>query len=106
MRPALSFKRIALSRAWAMPGPAAMASANPRQLTIRDILTRQTQLRSQVAAGKGAFEAMGRRERDALVTRQDRILGALGGNESFDQRPPEVRVTVFDDLEWIEAAVT
>jgi hypothetical protein len=48
-------------------GALALASADPQQLTIRDILTQQTQLRVQVVAGKGAFKDMSKAERAALA---------------------------------------
>jgi hypothetical protein len=48
-------------------GALALASADPQQLTIRGILTQQTQLRVQVVAGKGAFKDMSKAERAALA---------------------------------------
>ncbi len=84
----------------------ALASADPQQLTIRDILTQQTQLRAQVVAGKGAFKDMSKAERAALVERQDRVLQMLGGLQTLDEMAPDQRTIVFNDLEWIKAAVT
>ena len=87
-------------------GALALASADPQQLTIRDILTQQTQLRAQVVAGKGAFKDMSKAERAALVERQDRVLQMLGGLETLETMAPDQRTIVFNDLEWIKAAVT
>lgn len=86
-------------------GALALASADPQQLTIRDILTQQTQLRAQVVAGKGAFKDMSKTERAALVERQDRVLQMLGGLETLETMAPDQRTIVFNDLEWIKAVV-
>ena len=101
-----SLKLIALSAALVMTSMVAMASADPQQLTIRDIVAQQTQLRAQVSAGKGAFKDLNKSERQALVERQDRVLQMLGGAETLDDMPPDKRTVVFNDLEWIKAAVT
>jgi len=85
---------------------AVFASTDPQQLTIRDIVTQQTQLRSQVEAGKGAFRDLSKRERVVLIERQDRVLAALGGLQTMDEIPPDQRTEIFNDLEWIKAAVT
>jgi len=85
---------------------AVLASTDPQQLTIRDILTQQTQLRAQVVAGKGAFKDMSKAEREALIVRQDRVLRMLGGLVTIEDMPPDQRTEVFNDLEWIKAAVT
>jgi hypothetical protein len=87
-------------------GALALASADPQQLTIRDILTQQTQLRAQVVAGKGAFKDMSKAERAALVERQDRVLQMLGGLQTLEDMAPDQRTIVFNDLEWIKATVT
>jgi hypothetical protein len=99
-------KSVALSATFAMASLAAMASVDPQELTIRDIVTQQTQLRSQVTAGKGPFKDMSKAERQALAERQDRVLKMLGGNQTLEDMPPDQRTVVFNDLEWIKAAVT
>lgn len=106
MKLASSLKLIALSAALVMTSMVVMASADPQQLTIRDIVTQQTQLRAQVSAGKGAFKDLNKSERQALVERQDRVLQMLGGAQTLDDMPPDQRTVVFNDLEWIKAAVT
>ena len=94
MKLASSLKLIALSAALAMSSMVVMAAADPQQLTIRDIVTQQTQLRSQVTAGKGAFKDMSKAERKALAERQDRVLQMLGGNQTLDEMPPDQRTGV------------
>ncbi len=106
MKLASSLKRIVLSAALVMTSMVVMAAADPQQLTIRDIVTQQTQLRAQVTAGKGAFKDMSKAERKVLAERQDRVLQMLGGSETLDEMPPDQRTLVFNELEWIKAAVT
>ena len=106
MKLASSLKLIALSAALFMTSMVVMAAADPQQLTIRDIVTQQTQLRSQVTAGKGAFKDMSKAERNALAERQDRVLQMLGGSQTLEEMPPDQRTLVFNELEWIKAAVT
>lgn len=99
-------KVLALSCALGATSLVVLASADPQQLTIRDIVTQQTQLRAQVAAGKGAFKDMNKSERQALIERQDRVLSMLGGAQTLDEMPPDQRAQVFNELEWIKAAVS
>lgn len=101
-----SLKLIVLSAALVMTSMVVMAAANPQQLTIRDIVTQQTQLRAQVTAGKGAFKDLSKTERQALIERQDRVLEMLGGAQTLEEMPPDQRTVVFNELEWIKAAVT
>ncbi len=103
---AVSVKSFLAGLALSLVCAAAFASADPQQLTIRDIVTQQTQLRAQVVAGKGAFKDMEQRDRAALIERQDRVLAMLGGAQTLDVMPPDQRTVVFNDLEWIKAAVT
>lgn len=102
----ISLKSLIAGLVLSFVSVAALASADPQQLTIRDIMTQQTQLRQQVIAGKGAFKDMSKAERDALVERQNRVLEMLGGRETIDDMAPDQRTVVFNDLEWIKAAVT
>lgn len=106
MKPVSIFRAAAMLAAFAMVSLAAVASVDPQQLTIRDIVTQQTQLRAQVTAGKGAFKDMSKAERQVLVERQDRVLQMLGGSQTLEDMPPDQRVVVFNELEWIKAAVT
>jgi hypothetical protein len=106
MKPISMFKTAAVCAAFAMVSLVAVASVDPQQLTIRDIVTQQTQLRAQVTAGKGAFKDLSKSERLALVERQDRVLQMLGGAQTLEDMPPDQRTVVFNDLEWIKAAIT
>lgn len=100
-----SLKLIALSATLIMAGMAVMASDDPQQLTLRDIVTQQYQLRQQVVAGKGVFKDMSEAQRKALAERQGRVLQMLEGSQTLDGMPPDQRVVVFNDLEWIRGVV-
>ncbi len=102
----VALKFLVAVAALSLAAASAFASVDPQQLTIRDIVTQQTQLRAQVAAGKGAFKDMEKRDRVALMERQDRVIQMLGGSETLDEMAPDQRTVVFNDLEWIKAAVT
>lgn len=102
----VSLKSLVAGAALLLACAVAFASADPQQLTIRDIVTQQTQLRAQVVAGKGAFKDMEKRDRAALIERQDRVLAMLGGAQTLDEMPPDQRTEVFNDLEWIKAAIS
>lgn len=103
---AVSMKRFVLSAVLMSASAVVLAAANPQEITIRDIVTQQTQLRAQVTAGKGPFKDLSSAERKTLVERQDRVLQQLGGMQTFEQLPPHQRTGIFNDLEWIKAAVT
>ncbi|MEQ1513467.1 MAG: hypothetical protein ABL934_12435, partial [Lysobacteraceae bacterium] len=106
MKHVSTFRLAALAALLGMTSLAVMAAVDPQELTIRDIVTQQTQLRQQVVAGKGAFKDMSKAERNALAERQDRVLQMLGGSQTMEDMPPDQRTVVFNDLEWIKAAVT
>lgn len=101
-----TLKHFAFAALLGMTSGAVTAATDPQPPNIRDIVTQQTQLREQVKAGKGAFKDMSKAERKALAERQDRVLQMLGENQTLDEMPPDKRVAVFNDLEWIKAAVT
>ena len=92
-----SFRLIAMPASLFMASMAVMASDDPRQPTLRDIVTQQYQLRQQVVAGKGAFEDMSEAQRRALAERQHRVLRMLDGSQTLDEMPPDQRVVVFND---------
>lgn len=106
MKHASTFRLAALALLLGMTSVAAMAAVDPQELTISDIVAQQTQLRAQVTAGKGPFKDMSKTERQSLAERQDRVLQMLDGKQSLSEMPSDQRVVVFNDLEWIKAAVT
>jgi hypothetical protein len=90
---------------FAVSGPVAVASVDPQTLTIRDIVTQQTQLRTEVASARGPFKDLSDRQRADLMVKQDEVLGLLQGVDTLDALRPEQRVVVFNNLEWIKSVV-
>ncbi len=85
---------------------AAFASADPQSVTLHDILTQQTQLRAQLTSGKGAFKGLSKSERNQLLEKQGELMSLLQGVNTLDELRPDQRTAVFNNLEWIKAAVT
>jgi hypothetical protein len=75
------------------------------QPTIQQIVAQQTQLRADVIAKKGAFKDLTEIERRDLVNRQNRVLKMLDGRNDLEKLRIEEKVEVFNDLQWISAAV-
>ena len=82
------------------------AAVDPQAVTIRDILTQQTQLRTEISSGKGAFKRLSRQDRDTLLQKQHEAMTLLQGVSTVEELRPEQRVIVFNNLEEIKAAVT
>ncbi|MCC7248726.1 MAG: hypothetical protein IT473_08885 [Lysobacter sp.] len=111
-------RRHAAARAWKVCGLAvalgvsfaSMAAdppaAEPPQPTLQQIVEQQTQLRTQVAAKRGAFKDMHDGDRDRLLKQQDRLLQMLDGHQNLDELRVEQRVEVFNHLQSVNAAVT
>ncbi|MEQ1514698.1 MAG: hypothetical protein ABL934_18735 [Lysobacteraceae bacterium] len=106
MKHVSTFRLAALAALLGMTSLAVMAAVDPQELTIREIVAQQTQLRQQVVAGTGAFKDLSTGERKVLVERQDRVLRQLDSTQAFEQLAPHERTEIFNDLEWIKAAVT
>lgn len=91
-----------LALAAAFPAWAESASPSP---SLDEIRVQQTQLRDAARAGSGAFADLSGRERDALVQKQDVLLGLIEGTQSVEQLDEPVRMDVFNRLEEIRAIV-
>lgn len=78
----------------------------PPQPTLQQIVEQQTQLRTQIAAGRGAFKDMHQGDRERLLKQQERLLQLLDGHRNFDELRVEQRVEVFNHLQSVNAAVT
>ncbi len=84
----------------------ASESAEPApQPTVQQIVDQQTQLRTDVAAKKGAFKDLTDSEREALMKTQSRVLQLLEGRDNVEQLAIDEKVEVFNHLEWISASV-
>lgn len=86
-------------------GAAAEAAEAPPQPGPREIVAQQTALRAQVLAGKGSYQRMDRRSREALATKQQEVIDMLEGVATIDALSVERRTEVFNALEWIRATI-
>lgn len=100
------FGSLAFSAVLAFATAAMLAQAQPGQPTLRDISAQQIELRGKVIAGKGPFKDLSQGERDALVAKQNRVLELIQGVDNIEDLRPEARVEVFNNIEWVKAAVT
>jgi len=83
----------------------AIASANDGSLKFDDIRSQQAEIRAAVIAKTGAYRDLPESTRVELLTRQTRVLSAIDGKQVADELTQEQRTGVFNDLEWIEAAI-
>ena len=84
--------------------PVAMAGRE-RTLAVSAITSQQAEIRSGVQAGNGRYRDMPATIRNELLKRQDQVLTALEGKVSSAELDEEDRLLVFNNLEWIEAAI-
>lgn len=83
----------------------AVASANGGGLKFDDIRSQQAEIRLGVVAKSGPYRELPESTRVELLTRQTRVLSAIDGKQTADELTPFQRTEVFNDLEWIEAAI-
>ena len=85
--------------------PAAASEAAAPQPTRDDILNQQRELRADVIAAEGAFKDLTQVERDDLVKVQDRVIALLEANASIDDLNADQRLALFNDIQYVIAAV-
>jgi hypothetical protein len=83
----------------------AMASANEGGLKFDDVRSQQSEIRAGIVAKSGRYRDLPESTRVELLTRQTRVLSAIDGKQNPDELTQVQRTEVFNDLEWIEAAV-
>ena len=105
MKIASSLKALVFGLLLSVASAAALASSDPQQGSLQEIVAQQTRLRDEAINGVGAFKDMPAIERHALIQRQDRVLTVLDGIETIDQMRPDQRTQVLNDLEWIKATI-
>lgn len=101
----IGFRSLLLAAGLSIVASNAMADAT-REPTLQDIVSEQTSLRAKVVSGKGAFKDMDRSERDELAKHQQRVIDTLAGVSSLEELRGDQRADVFNELEWIKAAIT
>lgn len=82
-----------------------VAAADRKPLALAAISSQQAEIRAGVQAGTGLYKDMPTRTKEELLSRQSEVLGVIDGKTSADELSEEDRLAVFNDLEWIEAAI-
>ena len=98
-------KTLALSLCLASVAGVAWGEMDTSKLTVQDIVKQQNQLRAQAMAGKGPFKGMAKRERDEMVTHQDRVLTMIGDRKDLDGMSTDQRTELYNELQWIDATL-
>lgn len=98
-------KRFLLALIVAVATPAAALANEAQVLQFDDIRTQQAEIRSGVEARSGRYKDMDSKTRDELLRRQGVVLRTIEGKEIPSDLDAEQRTQVFNDLEWIEAAI-
>lgn len=83
----------------------AWGEVDTSKLTVQDIVKQQTQLRSQVIAGKGSFRGMAKYERDEIVRHQDRVLTMIGDRKDLEGMSTDQRTELYNELQWLDATL-
>lgn len=97
-----SFSTIVLIVGLAFTG---IASAKETGLNFEAVRSQQAEIRSGVIAKIGRYSALADSTRHELLSRQTRLLSAIEGKRAVDDLTQQERTEVFNDLEWIEAAI-
>lgn len=74
-------------------------------LSVAAITAQQVEIRAGVEAGTGRYKDMPTRTKQELLSRQTDVLAAVDGKATVDELSESQRLQVFNDLEWIEAAI-
>ncbi|GAB3100255.1 hypothetical protein [Lysobacter terrae] len=83
----------------------AAAAANDGGVLFDDIRNQQAEIRAGVVAKSGRYRDMPETTRNELLLRQTRMLSTIDGKKVPTDLDQEQRTRVFNDLEWIEAAI-
>lgn len=98
-------KRLFLALIVAAATPVAWAANENNALQFDDIRSQQAEIQAGVVARTGRYKDMDNKTRDELLRRQLMVLSAIEGKEIPADLNAEQRTQVFNDLEWIEAAI-
>lgn len=79
--------------------------ANEGGLQFDDIRSQQAEIRAGVLAKSGRYRDLPEGTRTELLLRQTRLLSVIDGKKVADDLNQIQRTEVFNDLEWIEAAI-
>lgn len=74
-------------------------------LAISAITSQQSEIRAGVQAGTGRYKGLSAKTKAELLSRQSEVLALVNGKQSAAELNEADRLTVFNHLEWIEAAI-
>ncbi|GAB3373777.1 hypothetical protein GCM10027431_25830 [Lysobacter rhizosphaerae] len=104
MRISKSFAMMALALIITVSAPAAFA-IDSKTVQFEAVRTQQAEIRAGVEAKSGLYKDMEPRTRSELLQRQTEVLSLIEGKQVPDELNPDQRIKLFNDLEWIEAAI-
>lgn len=81
------------------------AVANQGGIRLDDIRKQQSDIREGVLSKSGRYRDLPENTRNELLSRQTRLLATIDGKQVADDLNQTERTEVFNDLEWIEAAI-
>jgi hypothetical protein len=81
------------------------AAASGDTLKFDDIRSQQAEIRAGVMAKSGRYRDLPATTREELLSRQTRMLAVIDGKHVPNDLTHIERTEVFNDLEWIEAAI-
>lgn len=84
---------------------AGTAHAAHTPLDISKVVSQQEQIRADVMARKGRYKDMPSATRDELLSKQHKLLEMLDGKKTPGDLTEDQRMSAFNTLEWIEAAI-
>jgi hypothetical protein len=82
-----------------------VAQAEQRPLEVSKIVSQQQQIRTELMARSGRYKNMPDAKRDELLSKQQRLLAMLEGKQTSADLTDDERISAFNTLEWIEAAI-
>ena len=82
-----------------------VAASDTETLDLGKLRSEQAEIASAASAGTGIYEGMSKSRREELLERQQRIMEATEGKQSFDELDATQREAVSDDVAWIDRTI-
>ena len=80
-------------------------AGSDKPLDLDKVVEQQQQIRKDVLASGGKYRGISSGDQAELLRRQDKLFRMFDGKETADDLTQEQRMSAFNDLEWIEAAL-
>lgn len=81
------------------------AADRGKPLALAAITSQQAEIRAGLQAGTGRYKDMPGKTKEELLSRQAQVLRLIDGKTSANELDDAERIEVFNNLEWIEAAL-